>query len=130
MAEPDWLAAEPTDRAKLTAIIAALRRCYAECGGHGHAPGSPHITTTMAELFIGQIMITADERIRASERERIRLAVFACRECGKVHEYRQTGTFTWTWGAGGHSCQPAHVWARGGMESLLAGVLYGEGKQA
>lgn len=66
MAEPEWLAAEPTDRAKLTAIMAALRRCYAECGGHGQAGDSPHITTAMAEMFIGQMMITAEARITSA----------------------------------------------------------------
>lgn len=73
MDEPEWLAAEPTDRAKLTAIIGAVRRCYAECPGSGAPATGPHMTTTMAELFIGQMMITADQRIRASERERIRV---------------------------------------------------------
>lgn len=87
MAEPEWLAAEPSDRAKLTAIVAALRRCYAECPGSGAPATGPHMTTTMAELFIGQMMITADERIRASEREQIRPLVAEWRADAKRMEH-------------------------------------------
>lgn len=60
--EPDWLAAEPTARAKLAAIMAAVRRCHSQCGCplDETAPDGPHLTTTMAELFIGQLMMTAE----------------------------------------------------------------------
>jgi hypothetical protein len=68
MAEPPWLAAEPTARAKLTAIMAAVRRCHEECGNRQSHPTGPHMTTSMAEVFIGQLLI----RAAASERERIR----------------------------------------------------------
>lgn len=67
IAEPGWLAAEPTDRAKLTAIMAAIRRCYAECPADAH-PSGPHISTSMAELFIGRMLMEA----AAAEREHIR----------------------------------------------------------
>lgn len=55
IAEPGWLAAESTDRAKLTAIMTAIRRCYAECPADAH-PSGPHISTSMAELFIGRML--------------------------------------------------------------------------
>jgi hypothetical protein len=60
--EPEWLAAEPTAQRKVTAIMAAVRRCYAECpiGDPSEATG-PHITTTMAEVFIGQLLIIAGD---------------------------------------------------------------------
>src|SRR6202035_5452170 len=58
--EPDWLAAEPSARAKLTAIMAAVRRCYAECTEPQLTPPTgPHLSTVMAELFIGQLLMVA-----------------------------------------------------------------------
>ena len=69
MAEPDWLAEIPSARAKLTAIMAAVSRCYAECPlGSPDDQTGPHITTTMAELFIGQLLMAAEDRVPADER--------------------------------------------------------------
>ena len=71
--EPDWLAAEPTARAKVSAIMAAVRRCYRVCSAPGDPErDGPHLSTTMAEVFIGQLM--ADDTAR---RNREMEAVFA-----------------------------------------------------
>jgi hypothetical protein len=56
--EPDWLAAEPTARAKLTAIFAAVRRYYAASRTPSER-GQPCLGLTTAELFIGQMMTKA-----------------------------------------------------------------------
>jgi hypothetical protein len=71
--EPDWLAAEPTAQRKLTAIMAAVRRCYAECWPplrqRTVEPTGPHLSTTMAEVFLGQLLMqaAADEREACAE---------------------------------------------------------------
>lgn len=67
MAEPDWLAAQATDLAKLRAIMGAVRRCYAECPVDPKERTGPHMTTSMAEEFIAQIM-TAE--VASTNRER------------------------------------------------------------
>jgi hypothetical protein len=56
MAEPDWLAGQATDLAKLRAIMAAVHRCFMECPTGDGEPTGPHITTGMAEIFIGQML--------------------------------------------------------------------------
>ncbi len=53
---PDWLAGEMTDRDRLALIMAAVRRCYAEHSGGGMVPTGPHMTTSMAEEFIAQML--------------------------------------------------------------------------
>ena len=68
MAEPEWLAEIPSARAKLTAIMAAVRRCLAECRTDPEKRTGPHMTMAMAELFIGQLLMAAEDRIPADER--------------------------------------------------------------
>lgn len=70
MAKSEWLKGLD-DREKLRAIMAAVRRCHAECSEPRLEPTGPHISGAMAEIFIAQIMETTGERIRASERARI-----------------------------------------------------------
>lgn len=54
---PDWLAAANSDRKKLALIMAAVRRCYAECDGSGEpAMTGPHLSTSMAERFIARLL--------------------------------------------------------------------------
>jgi hypothetical protein len=65
--EPDWLAAQATDLAKLRAIMGAVRRCYAECPVDPNERTGPHMTTSMAEEFIAQLM-TAE--VASTNRER------------------------------------------------------------
>jgi len=228
MTEPEWLAAEPTDRAKLTAIMSAVRRCFAECSEPRLKPTGPHMSAAIAELLIGQMMMrqksarivaaigvggsddcpqpfalqrgedvtgvsgtgtvahgalfadgtvairwagefastviwatladamhvhghdgrtkvvwlmaefsemaeaeleaAAAEREReleaaAAERERIRRAMFACTDCGKVHECRPDQAPR-VWAADdGHAFRPAHVADRRGWQELLADLL-------
>jgi hypothetical protein len=65
--EPDWLATEPTARAKLAAIMAAVRRYHLVCAAPGDPLRDARMSITMAELFIGQLLL----RAAADERERI-----------------------------------------------------------
>lgn len=58
IAEPDWLAAEPSARAKLTAIMAAVRAHYTVSGPPSDC-GRPRITPAVAEVLIGQLLIVA-----------------------------------------------------------------------
>jgi hypothetical protein len=59
------------------------------------------VTETQAE---------AEHRAVLADRERIRLGMFACQDCGKVHEYRQESQFCWSWAADdGHAYVPAHA---------------------
>lgn len=61
----------------------------------------------------------------AAERDRIRLAMFACRRCGKIHEYRQVSRSQRTWATDDHDYEPAYVSASGGWKQLLLGTLSG-----
>lgn len=69
MAEPDWLAAKATDPAKLRAIMGAVHRCHMECPSAATEDRTgPHITTSMAEVFIAQMM-EAETASTARERD-------------------------------------------------------------
>lgn len=54
---PDWLAGETSDRERLRKIMAAVHRCYIEHPeGGGMVPTGPHMTISMAENFIAQML--------------------------------------------------------------------------
>jgi hypothetical protein len=53
---PDWLATEKTDRDRLAKILAAVHRCYMEHPEGGQVPTGPHMTISMAENFIAQML--------------------------------------------------------------------------
>ena len=55
LAWPSWLE-DLTDRERLGAIMAAVRRCYEEHPPGGMVPTGPHLTTSMAEQFIGRML--------------------------------------------------------------------------
>jgi hypothetical protein len=53
---PDWLT-DMTDRERLRKIMAAVHRCFVECEpGRRVPPSGPHMTMTMAEQFIAQML--------------------------------------------------------------------------
>ncbi len=57
---PHWLASETSDRERLRKIMAAVNRCYMEHQpGRQESPSGPHMTISMAEEFIAQMMETA-----------------------------------------------------------------------
>jgi len=53
---PDWLADAGTKRERLRLIMAAVRRCYMEHPEGGMVPGGQHMTISMAEEFIAQMI--------------------------------------------------------------------------
>ncbi len=53
---PDWLAGEMTSQERLHKILAAVHRCYMEHEDGGQVPTGPHMTISMAEVFIGQML--------------------------------------------------------------------------
>ena len=53
---PDWLAGEMTDHERLRKILAAVHRCYLEHPECGTVPTGPHMTISMAEQFIAQML--------------------------------------------------------------------------
>lgn len=53
---PDWLADAETDRVRLSKIMAAVHRCYMEHPEGGMVPSGPHMTVSMAEEFIAQML--------------------------------------------------------------------------
>ena len=53
---PDWLADAETDRERLRLIMAAVHRCYMEHPEGGMVPTGPHMTISMAEEFIAQMI--------------------------------------------------------------------------
>jgi hypothetical protein len=53
---PEWLASETSDRERLRKIMAAVHRCYMEHPEGGIVPTGPHMTISMAENFIAQMI--------------------------------------------------------------------------
>lgn len=53
---PDWLAAETSPQDRLHAILTAVARCYNEHPDGGMVPTGPHMTITMAETYIAQML--------------------------------------------------------------------------
>ena len=53
---PGWLAGETSDRERLRKIMAAVHRCYMEHPEGGMVPSGPHMTISMAEQFIAQML--------------------------------------------------------------------------
>lgn len=53
---PEWLAGDLTDQERLRKIMAAVHRCYMEHESHGQVPSGPHMTISMAENFIRQML--------------------------------------------------------------------------
>lgn len=63
--EPDWLAEVDGEQAKLAEIMGAVARCHLECPAGGGTYTGPHLTTSMAGVFLGQMLT----RARSAERE-------------------------------------------------------------
>jgi hypothetical protein len=106
MAEPDWLAAEPTAQRKVTAIFAAVRRYYAASRTPSER-GQPCLGLTTAELFIGQLLLKA----AADERE----------ACAQLAEQMGAGCYT----AALRRQVAELVHERDDLRSLLAGLQLG-----
>lgn len=62
---PDWLAGAETNRERLRLIMAAVHRCYTEHEpGREEPPSGPHMTISMAEEFIAEMIEPGDEERR------------------------------------------------------------------
>jgi acetone carboxylase gamma subunit len=53
---PEWLAGAVTSQERLQKILAAVHRCYMEHDDPAQVPTGPHMTISMAENFIRQML--------------------------------------------------------------------------
>ena len=53
---PEWLKGDLTNEERLSKIMAAVHRCYMEHENHDQVPSGPHMTISVAENFIRQML--------------------------------------------------------------------------
>jgi hypothetical protein len=71
---PEWLTGM-TDRERLSKIMMAVHRCYMEHEpGRQEPPSGPHMTISMAEQFIAQLL-PGGQDAQPSDEDRIRDAM-------------------------------------------------------